>query len=136
MMAEASKSKKSTTLSNSSKDAYTLADYLSMPYRSVIQFKGEAGNEAYFAEILELEGCCAEGATPYEAYDSLREEMSAHIQMYINKGLTPPIPKPPKDHTVKVLVRMPASLQQKLAMRAKSEKVSINKVIIDKLSSV
>jgi len=118
------------------KNVYTLEEYLSMPYKSMIYSTGDTGNTAFFAEILELEGCCADGATPAEAYDSLREEMSIHLQMYLNKGITPPMPKPVKNRNVKVLVRMPASLQQRLAMTAKIENVSINQLIINKLSII
>ena len=117
-----------------SKETYTLEDYLSMPYKSMIYSTGDSGNTAFFAEILEIEGCCAEGATPAEAYDALRGEMAIHLQMYLNKGMVPPMPKPVKSRNVKVLVRMPASLQHRLAMTAKAENVSINQLIINKLS--
>ena len=119
-----------------SKDNYTLEDYLSMPYKSMIYSTGDSGNSEFFAEILELEGCCAEGATPAEAYSALREEMAIHLQMYFNKGITPPMPKPTNNRNVKVLVRMPASLQNRLAMTAKAENISINQLIINKLSLV
>ena len=118
------------------KDSYTLEDYLSMPYKSMIYSTDDEGNTSFFAEILELEGCCAEGSTPAEAYDALREEMAIHLQMYFNKGITPPMPKPANNRNVKVLVRMPASLQHKLAITAKAENISINQLIINKLSSV
>ena len=119
-----------------SKEMYTLEEYLSMPYKSMIYSTGDMSNTAFFAEILELEGCCAEGATPAEAYDALRGEMAIHLQMYLNKGMAPPMPKPVKSRNVKVLVRMPAALQHRLAMTAKAENVSINQLIINKLSSV
>ena len=122
-------------ITKESKDNYKLEDYLSMPYKSMIYSTGEAGNTAFFAEILELEGCCAEGTTPAEAYDALKVEMAIHLQMYLNKGIAPPLPKPAKKHNVKVLVRMPASLQHRLAMTAKAENMSINQLIINKLSS-
>jgi len=117
-------------------DMNTLEDYLSMPYKTVLQSTGETGSTAFFAEILELEGCCADGATPSEAYDALRKEMAIHLQIYLKNGITPPVPKPIKNHTVKVLVRMPAYLQQRLAITAKVENISINQLIINKLSSV
>ena len=123
-------------LIDSNKENYTLEDYLSMPYKSVMNSTGESGESAYFAEILELDGCCAEGATPAETYEALREELTLHIQMYINKGITPPMPKPTSNKTVKVLVRMPATLQQKLAMRAKVENISINQLIVNNLSYI
>jgi len=117
-------------------DSYSLEEYLSMPYKSMIFSTGDIGSTAFFAEILELEGCCAEGATPAEVYDALREEMALHLQMYLNKGITPPMPKTSTKNNAKVLVRMPASLQIRLAMVAKAENISINQLIINKLSSL
>ena len=122
--------------SKKNKDIFSLEDYLLMPYKSMIFSTGDEGDTAFFAEILELEGCCADGATPAEAYNALKDEMALHIQMYINKGIAPPMPKPSNDRKVKVLVRMPASLQRRLAIIAKAENVSINQLIINKLSSV
>ena len=118
------------------KEKYTLEDYLSMPYKVVLQSTGEDGNTAFFAEILELEGCCADGTTPTEAYDELRKEMAIHLQMYLNKGVEPPLPKSSANRKVRVLVRMPATLQHRLAITAKAEKISINQLIVNKLSSV
>jgi len=118
------------------KDIYTLDEYLSMPYKIVMHCTGEGGNEAFFAEVLELEGCCADGATPAETYEALREEMRIHLQIYLKNGVSPPIPKPLNNKTTKVLVRMPAYLQQRLAIIAKTENISINQLIINKLSSV
>jgi len=117
------------------KSKYVLEDYLLMPYKVVLQSTGDTGNTAFFAEILELEGCCADGATPTEAYDGLRKEMAIHLQMYLNKGIEPPLPKPATNRKVKVLVRMPAILQNRLAIIAKAENISINQLIINKLSS-
>ena len=121
---------------NKNKDIHTLEEYLSMPYKSMIFSTGDKGETAFFAEILELEGCCADGATPAEAYNALKEEMANHIQMYLNKGIAPPIPKPSINRKVKVLVRMPASLQYRLAMAAKAENMSINQLIVNRLSSM
>ena len=117
-------------------DSYALEDYLSMPYKFMIYSTGETGNTAFFAEILELEGCCADGANPDEAYKALREEMAMHLKMYLSKGIAPPMPKFVSNRKVKVLVRMPATLQQRLAVTAKAENISINQLIINKLSSV
>ena len=117
-----------------SSDIYSLDEYLSMPYKSMIFSTGDANDTAFFAEILELEGCCADGATPAEAYEALRKEMAVHLQMYLNKGIAPPMPKPAKSQNVKVLVRMPATLQHRLAVTAKAENISINQLIINKLS--
>ena len=123
-------------LSSNKNDIFSLEEYLSMPYKSIISSTGDEGETAFFAEILELEGCCADGATPAEAYNALKDEMAVHIQIYLNKGITPPLPKPIKNQKVKVLVRMPASLQHRLAMTAKAENMSINQLIVNKLSTV
>jgi len=117
------------------KKALTVEDYLELPYKRIIYPTGDAGSAAFFAEVLELDGCCAEGATFTEAYEALTQEMGQHIQMYLNKNITPPTPKLPKDYSGRVLVRMPRSLQHKLALKAKEENVSVNQFIVSRLSS-
>jgi predicted HicB family RNase H-like nuclease len=108
--------------------------YLALPYKRIIFPTGELGDTAYFAEVLELEGCCAEGATYSDAYEALTRKMTIHIQMFLNRGLAPPMPKMPMEYSGKVLVRMPATLHYKLMLRAKEENVSVNQLIVSKLS--
>ena len=109
--------------------------YMALPYKRVIYPTGESGDTAFFAEVLELEGCCADGATYTDAYETLTEEMGNCIQMCLNMGIEPPLPKLPRKHSGRVLVRMPATLQYKLALKAKEENVSINQLIVSKLSA-
>ena len=109
--------------------------YMALPYKIIVYPTGESGDTAFFAEVLELEGCCVDGATYTEAYEKLTEEIGNFIQMYLNKGYEPPIPRIPKKYSGRVLVRMPATLQYKLALKAKEENVSINQLIVSKLSS-
>jgi len=119
---------------NKDEKVYTLEEYLSMPYKSILYSTGEVGDEAFFAEIIELDGCCADGDTPAAAYDALRKEMAIHLQMYLKNGIAPPLPI--KNNTVKVLVRMPANLKQRLALIAKAENTSVNQFIVNKLSAI
>jgi len=127
--------RKNKATSNEDTLMHTSEQYLSLPYKRIIYPNGDSGSTAFFAEVLELEGCCAEGATYTEAYEALTQEMRQHIQMYLNRSITPPIPKLPKDYSGRVLVRMPASLQYRLALKAKEENVSVNQLIVSKLSS-
>jgi len=126
---------KNEASSNEDTLIHTGEQYLTLPYKRIIYPTGDSGSTAFFAEVLELEGCCAEGATYAEAYEALTQEMRRHIQMYLNRNITPPIPKLPKDYSGRVLVRMPASLQYRLALKAKEENVSVNQLIVSKLSS-
>ena len=109
--------------------------YMSLPYKRIIYPTGETGSTAFFAEVLELEGCCADGATYNEAYETLTKEIGNCIQMCLNIGIEPPIPRLPRKYSGRVLVRMPASLQYKLALIAKEDNVSINQLIVSKLSA-
>ena len=109
--------------------------YMALPYKRIIYSTGESGDTAFFAEVLEIEGCCADGATYVDAYEALTQEMGHHIQMYLNMGVEPPIPRLPQEYSGRVLVRMPASLQYKLALIAKEDNVSVNQLIVSKLSS-
>ncbi|MDR2569913.1 MAG: type II toxin-antitoxin system HicB family antitoxin [Oscillospiraceae bacterium] len=130
------KNKKENVTIENENIIYSLDDYLSFPYKRIIYPTGEYGDTAYFAEVLEIDGCCAEGATYVEAYEALTNEMKKHIQMYLNKGMAPPIPKLPKDYSGRILVRMPSSLQYKLAIKAKERNVSVNQLIVSQLSQV
>jgi predicted HicB family RNase H-like nuclease len=129
------KEQKNMATSNEDTLMHTSEHYLALPYKRIIYPTGDSGGTAFFAEVLELEGCCAEGTTYTEAYEALTQEMRRHIQMYLNKKIAPPTPRLPKDYSGRVLVRMPASLQYKLALRAKEENVSVNQLIVSKLSS-
>ena len=109
--------------------------YMELPYKIITYPTGESGDTAFFAEVLELEGCCADGASHMDAYETLKQEMGHHIQMYLNKGIEPPIPRLPHEYSGRVLVRMPAMLQYRLALKAKEDNVSVNQYIVSKLSS-
>jgi len=109
--------------------------YEALPYKRIIYPTGESGDTAFFAEALELEGCCVDGATYTEAYEKLTQEIGNCIQMCLNKGIEPPTPRTPKKCSGRVLVRMPKTLQYKLALVAKEENVSINQLIVSKLSA-
>lgn len=109
--------------------------YLSLPYRRVGYPTGVPGNKAYFMEIMELEGCYAEGADHTAAHDALTEELSIWIRMCLENGNEPPLPLAiTKKYSGNIHLRMPISLHCKLAMRAKEESVSLNHLIISELS--
>ena len=109
--------------------------YMALPYKIITYPTGESGDTAFFAEVLELEGCCVDGATYTEAYEKLMEEMGNVIQMCLNRGIEPPVPRPLHKYSGRVLVRMPASLHYKLTLKAYDNNVSVNQLIVSKLSS-
>jgi predicted HicB family RNase H-like nuclease len=115
--------------------ATAVSRYLEMPYNRIIHPTGDSGDTAFFAEVLEIEGCCAEGATAAEAYDALTKAMEIFFKLCLERGDEPPIPKTSDQYSGKLLVRMPTSLHYKLTVYAKKENVSINQLIVSMLSA-
>lgn len=122
----------------SNEDALTSEDvkaYIKLPYKRVIYPTGENGNNAFFGYIMEIDGCYVDAQSYDEAYEKLSESLAAHIDMFLKNGLTPPRPILPEDFNGKVLVRMPKTLHFRLSIEAIQEKVSLNHLIVSKLSS-
>lgn len=106
--------------------------YMGLPYTIILR-RDEEGD--YIAQIEELEGCIAHGATEQEALENLKEAQDLWITDRLERGY--PVPEPIEEETLpsgKWLQRVPRSLHRKLANLAKRESVSLNSLVTSVLS--
>ena len=108
-----------------------IEEYLSMPYKKVVYQTNDSGEAAYFAEILELDSCFAEGDSETSALHNLNNAFRVYIKLAQKKKMPIPMPFATSDYGGKVLVRMPPTLHFRLSMIAKSEGVSLNHFIVN-----
>jgi predicted RNase H-like HicB family nuclease len=72
--------------------ADTLEDYLALDYTVLVR-ENESGG--FFAEVAELPGCWADGATEQEARATLKEAMRLWIKTQLADGQPIPAPRNP-----------------------------------------
>ena len=104
--------------------------YLSLPYPVQLSHQIEDDDEYWFAEILDLPGCMADGANPNEAMENLEDAKRLWVETQIEDGYEVPEPVQPNEYSGKFLLRMPKSLHYRLAIQAKREGVSLNQHVI------
>jgi antitoxin HicB len=101
--------------------------YLSLNYHRTVTQDDEGD---YIIEVQELRGCVADGKTPNEAVENLREAMKAWLGSRVEAGLEVPEPRAEEDYSGKILVRMAKYLHQRLADQSAREGVSLNQHIV------
>lgn len=104
--------------------------YLSLNYHKRL-YQDEEGD--WIVEVDDLPGCVADGKTPDEAVENLRDAMTAWIDSRIEAGLEVPEPSVAEEYSGKILVRMPRFLHRRLSLQAKAEGVSLNQYIVSLL---
>ncbi len=108
--------------------------YLSLPYPIQLSHQIEDDDEYWFAEILDLPGCMADGANPNQAMENLEDAKRLWIETQIEDGYEVPEPTQTHEYSGKFLLRMPKSLHYRLSIQAKREGVSLNQYVISLLS--
>lgn len=80
----------------------------------------------YVAEVLDLQGCMADGETPEEAFKEVLSAIDSWIKTA--KEFGDPVPKPStsEKYSGQWRLRVPKSLHAALALKAKEESVSLN----------
>lgn len=103
------------------------------PYRIIIRWSDE--DSSYIAEVPELPGCMADGSTSEAAIKEARKV--ARLWMEVAKREKREIPRPidQRRYSGKFLVRVPPDLHRELDFEAKTQKVSLNRLIALKLAS-
>lgn len=92
----------------------------------------------FIAEVPDLPGCCAWGASEAEAAREVQEAIAAWVQAAQAAGKAVPVAQtvhPLQGYSGKFLVRVPRSLHARLARRAAQEGVSLNQFLTGVLSS-
>ncbi|MBN2238821.1 MAG: type II toxin-antitoxin system HicB family antitoxin [Dehalococcoidales bacterium] len=105
--------------------------YIHLPYTITVKRGTGEGEEYWIARVLELPHCMTHGATPEEALRDIEDAMQEWIKSNLEAGL--PIPEPTK-FTGQYHLRMPPSLHEALALKSRSEDVSLNQFIITALA--
>ena len=102
-----------------------IEDCMNLPYKKIL-VRNEDGT--YFAYVKEFTGCMTEGDTPSEAYEMLEDAMESWLAAALDEGDAIPEPEitVEKEFSGKTVLRMPKSLQKKLAEEARVNNVSWN----------
>jgi len=110
----------------------TVDYYLSLNYRIAV-YRDEEGD--YIAEAEGLPGCVADGSTPAEAYDGIRQAMRSWIESRLEAGLEIFEPEAePEQYSGKLLLRIPKYLHRTLANQSRGEGVSLNQYLLARLA--
>lgn len=84
----------------------------------------------YMAEVLDLNGCIADGETVEEAIVNLEDAITSWIRTAQELGNPIPAPSDDSKFSGKWLVRTPKSMHRKLVELSKSEGVSLNTLTV------
>ena len=106
-------------------------EFLKKNYRMVL-FRDEEND--LIAEAPELPGCVADGSTPDEAVQNLREAMKSWISSRLEAGLQVPEPSGTEAFSGRILVRLPKYLHKRLADQAREQGSSLNQYLVSILS--
>ena len=112
-----------------------LNHYMGIAYPVRLTHRLDEDDPYWFAEIPDLPGCMADGATPDEAIADLEHAKALWIENHIADGYDIPEPVDPQGYSGKLSLRIPKSLHRRLADQAKREGVSLNQHIMNVLAS-
>jgi predicted RNase H-like HicB family nuclease len=107
--------------------------YMSLPYTTEVKRVPDPNGDYYFARIEELPGCHTDGTTAAEAVAGLEEVMRDFIEVKLEIGGE--IPEPAELPSGKTQIRMPRTLHQQLIIDADRENVSLNQLIVYRLTA-
>ncbi|NMA61570.1 MAG: type II toxin-antitoxin system HicB family antitoxin [Firmicutes bacterium] len=90
----------------------------------------------WIASIVELDGCMADGDTPDEAYEELKEALDFWLEVAREEAKSIPEPTVYEDvqYSGRTMIRMPRNLHRILAEQAALEGVSLNQYMVSLLS--
>ena len=111
----------------------TLEYYVGLPYTLIIKEITDDSGHYYHGTYAELDGCQSTGDTVQELLEGLKEALSGWISVKLDHADR--IPEPNEGYNGKVLLRLPKSLHQQLAVKADLEGVSLNQYLVYKLSN-
>ena len=94
--------------------------------------EGEGGG--YLAEVLDLNGCMADGETVEEAIHNLEDAINSWIKTAQELGHPVPLPSSDDEFSGKWVVRTPRNIHHRLVDMAKREGVSLNTLAVSLLA--
>lgn len=113
-------------------DTNTIEEYLKKPYARILT-PDEDGN--FVAEILEFEGCYAEGKTQVRALKNLEKVARSWIETRLEENLFIPEPFAYFEMSGRFALRLPQSLHTKAAIMAERDGVSLNTFIVNAVAA-
>lgn len=111
-----------------------IRDYMKLPYTRLVQEMDDESGHYFYGRILELDGCQTTAETLSELYENLNEIMESYLEIKLENNLPIPIPQTVEKYSGKFIVRLPKTLHQRLAIEANKEGVSLNQLVLYKLS--
>lgn len=106
--------------------------YVRKPYARAI-IPDESGR--YAAQVLELPGCFAEGATPEEAYRNLDSAAESWLDSVLSQGMEPPEPFAAQGYSGAISLRLPKSIHRRAAEHARRDGVSLNQFLLSAIAA-
>ena len=91
-------------------------------------------DEAFIGRVVEFSLLAAHGDTPQEALDEIRFVVGSVISELEETGEPIPQPLSGRNYSGKLMLRMPRSLHRALVVEATREGVSLNQLVVHKLS--
>ena len=110
--------------------------YMGLHYPVQLVRQDEDGEVFWLAEIPDLPGCMTDGTTPEEALKNIEDAKRLWVETLIEDGFDIPEPAQLREYSGKLLLRMPKSLHERLAINASQEGVSLNQYVVSRLSGV
>lgn len=108
-----------------------IREYIAKPYNRIL-VREEDGR--YSAQVLEWPGCYGEGETVEQANQSLDEAMAAWVEVMLEDA--EPIPEPlAREYSGRILLRVPRDTHRRVTLRANSEGVSVNQLLLSLIES-
>ncbi len=89
----------------------------------------------FIAEILEFQGCYAEGTTPNKALSNLEKVAKAWVNARRKQGLHIPEPSGDQEMSGRFALRLPRGLHTKAAIFAEREGVSLNTFFVGAIAA-
>ncbi|WP_244491464.1 type II toxin-antitoxin system HicB family antitoxin [Paenibacillus jamilae] len=106
--------------------------YMSLPYPIEVQLINDESGSYYFAKVPDLPGCHTDGPTAAEAVAELEIVKRDYLEVKLEIGAD--IPEPGALPSGTTNVRMPRTLHGQLIKDAEREKVSLNALIVYRLT--
>lgn len=112
----------------------TLKSLMSKSYTVTLEQLSKTEGDGYVARIPDLPGITGcYGQTPEEALKDLEEAKTLYFQAAIDSNFT--VPEPIETLSGQLKVKLPKSLHRELAKEAQREGVSLNTLVVSRLSS-
>lgn len=110
----------------------TLQEYLELAYPITLTPEPEGG---FTAEAKDLPGCITQGETAEEALENVEEAKALWLETALESGAPIPLPSHQGEFSGRFVVRMPKSLHRQLSWAADEEGVSLNHLVVSRLTS-